>query len=244
MEQHIPTISEVRSNPAPIGRLLYAEWYVSENGMAINSHVVSCLGMYFRQDGSAVLVDRVTRGSGPEERREYRVPSETADALDDLVERENLASWEALVCDPAIEEPIVLDYSRTSSVKLFFDGEVPSGRFSNMHVINTKAAGQQGGDVVLGEFVNLLTSARVPENLLDKDEMLKAIGEDIPQDGFVPGPGLAGMLTPEMIDRMREGDLQATDSAMSADPGEPWTCPECGSENTTRFCPQCGRPRP
>ncbi len=213
------TLAEARSELLPAGWLIEVRLSSSGSGMMMGSLHNREETLRWGGDGSVSLRIVDSRPYHSDKTSEYAVRPSEAEAVRELVLRENLAAWERLRELPPEPWGIPYDYSYSSSLQLQYenDGGDPAGTYS----ISPALAKRHGGGETLTELRELLDRCRNRGTLLSETETPGAYSAS-----YRTMTGLAG-----------------TDGG--SEDGRRWTCPSCGAVvGDHRFCPECGTPRP
>ncbi|MCR5328456.1 MAG: zinc ribbon domain-containing protein [Saccharofermentans sp.] len=226
---------EIEAAVEPRGPLTRFSYNLSSHGMMAGTSSGSGREIEWNDDGSIVYTYS-SYGGGVNSRMEYKIQPEIAQKVRDLVEEEKLAAISKL----DIETPAMFDNFTSSSICMTFDDSSVGGNPCNMCSIQCGAAG--------------MTFKKYEDKITALFEEIEASGECIKNEthetknGFM-GMGMLGMMT--MNNTPPVDEPVHLMGLVPADPGaakreaelEKWTC-KCGTENSGKFCAECGEPKP
>ena len=222
-------LETARKKNVPHGPLRSISWNHYSSGMIMGSGVSEKTAMEWQPDGTVLLRVSRTRGTSHSEERIFRVDEDTAAETAALVEKENLAGWGNLRCDPS-SEPIIYDYSSDTSVRLEFEETRPV-------TVGYKAAKQNGGADVLSRLHDLLMRCEKEDFLISSSEHY---GTELPFTGMRAGIRMTGEWTCPSCGYDRNSGKFCSECGEARF----WVCPECGKDdNTGKYCSECGRKR-
>lgn len=213
------TLEEIRSIDMVYGDLI-GIFYFHGGSMEGSSHDVM---LTKEEDGSCIIKTRDAGSiSFPHIMREYRTDGSVFTNLQHLIEKDNLAVWEALPFD---EEFMVLDAPSTH-LTLLYDESASGGYAYKSYTIDYDNVLPEGDGDILRSFTGAMLSGISPENLTD---------EYFEMDGEPVRTGREAELTDSQISALVSGYWResGTDTGISlysfglGDTLE-YTCPEDG----------------
>ena len=216
-----PTLEEVKSRHIPHGRLVGCSYHASSCGMMYNSDTLLYITVSLR-NGQQQIAYTEKQAFQPTIRTEYIPNQDVLAALNELVERENLAAWSVLEYHDPFK---CTDYSSSASIDLRFDDSSLGGSKSALAVIKVSAACQHGGGDVIQQFRNILETAVQNAKVLSSTKFETANA----------ALGMMGMMA------MPPQSAEVPETVL---PDGAWKCPNCGFDsNTGKFCVECGTKR-
>ena len=218
-EEKILTLDEVKAMPGPEGELLCVEWSAWSSGMAINSTTKKSLKLEWGGEEGIVLTKVDATGWEGETIHRFKALPSDVEAIKTLSARENLGTWENLKEIKQLDF-IIYDYSSGASVGLIYELNDPEQPWqkTDYRSINTTAARQHGGGKVIDEILSILNGCCREENLISEEKT----PPKKPFNGMLKGFPEAGVKSPDGS----------------------WICPECGTNNTGKYCCECGLKKP
>lgn len=223
-EKHTNVIEELKKTPTPHGKLVGCSYYAYSSEMTYNSN--SILSISVRIENGEQIVRCESKPAFQSCTKSVCKPNhDVLAAVQELVERENLAAWSALKYKNPFQ---MCDYSSSSSIGLTFDDSSIGGSSIQSVSIDIAAACQFGGEDVIADFRDLLKAASEGAEILS----LQTVDTR-------SGIGMMNMM----------GGTPQQNTMTPTEPKEPtpipdgaWKC-SCGAIVQSRFCPECGRMR-
>ena len=221
----------------PHGPLREFSYSLSTHGMMAGSSSGSSRSVKWNNDGS-VIYRSSSHGGGCRTEREFKVTPETAKKISDFVVEKRLAALSKM----DIPTAVMFDNFTSAAINMTFDDSSLGGDAYNHFFLNCGPASytfKSLEDMVVELLKECEETGECIKNDFQKTDDPTANLFGMMGMGMTPlataGPDLDGMK--QMQERMLKA---ATESAATA--GTKWTC-KCGSENTGKFCPECGEPR-
>ena len=229
---------EIEAAVEPHGPLIRFSYNLSSHGMMAGTSSGSGREIEWNDDGSAIYTYS-SYGGGTNVRRQFKVKPEFAQKVIDLVEEKKLAAVSKL----EIETPVMFDNFTSSSIVMTFDDSSIGGESDNTLSIQCGPAG--------------MTYKTIEDKIRELFDEIEKSGELIKEDMQETKNGFMGLGMMGMIGMMDNAPKENVDEpvhlmglvAMDPDAGkreaelEKWTC-KCGTENSGKFCAECGEPKP
>ena len=197
----------------------------SSHGMAMNSGSSGRESVTWQDDGT-VLIEYKKSSYEKETCEKYIAGSEAAARLRAYVAESRIAEMAQIKPIPFPYQ--MTDYSSSSHMTFTFDDSAVSGNSNVTRTIDRSSFWEVQTDVVR-KIDKLIKECETTGSLTEKTENEKKNTDS----GLAAGMGYMGM---GMM-----GFVGMTDIPK---PAGNWKCPSCGSENSGRFCTDCGTPAP
>ena len=226
---------EIEAAEEPHGPLIRFSYNLSSHGMMAGTNSGSGREIEWKRDGS-IIYTYSSYGGGMNVNKQYKIKPEIAQKVIDLVAENKLAAISKL----EIETPVMFDNFTSSSIVMTFDDSGIGGESDNMCDIQCGPAG-----MTFRKYEDMI------RELFDEiEESGECIKEDVREtkNGFM-GMGMLGMMGNTPQQPAEEPVHLMGLVAMDPEAGkreaalEKWTC-KCGTENTGKFCCQCGEKKP
>lgn len=231
---------EIEAADEPHGPLREISYNLSSHGMMAGTSSGSSRSVEWKRDGT-VIYRFSSYGGGTRTEREYKIAPEMAQKISDYVTAKRLAALSKM----DIPTVAMFDNFTSATICMTFDDSSIGGEAYNRLSLNCGPS--------------CYTFKSIEDGLYELLEECEATGECIKNemtqtnDGFGPMGGFNGMLRMGLatctaapdLDGMKQAQerMMKASVASSSTSNEKWTC-KCGSENTGKFCPECGEPKP
>ena len=239
-----PTLKECRNFKEKHGPVVAVETSSFSSGMMYNSNVWFTQNIMRIPDKEGFV--RVTlkrkQGNLPEQTDTKDVASDIFTKVQEISDRENIPVWNYAAIDPSTPpEYVVMDYSASSSLSIYYDDSLITGAPKIKRTIG-EAACKMGGkevDQTLTKLINECVSqsgAKIEISSVNPYLATVSDGASGTMTGFM-GMGMA------MPTGMNAAQQAPADNTSSDASGSTWNC-KCGQTGlTSKFCPECGNPR-
>ncbi len=160
-EMLYPKLRECRELKESHGPVCGAEYAYYSSGMMYGSNQTTSKLVEKLDTGRVRVTIRKQAGNMPEEAESGELDSDIIERIQEISDRENIATWEYACIDPSIEVDrgnIPLDYSRSDSVSVYYDDTAITGAARVKRTIGN-AACRMGGQEVFDQIRGLVNDA-------------------------------------------------------------------------------------
>ena len=217
-----PTLDDL--TPETHGPVVSIVTDFSSHGMAMNSGSSGRESVTWQDDGT-VLIEYKKSSYEKETCEKYIAGSEAAARLRAYVAESRIAEMAQIKPIPFPYQ--MTDYSSSSHMTFTFDDSAVSGNSNVTRTIDRSSFWEVQTDVVR-KIDKLIKECETTGSLTEKTE-----NEKNTDSGLAAGMGYMGM-----------GMMGFAGMTDIPKPAGNWKCPSCGSENSGRFCTDCGTPAP
>ena len=225
----------IRNAQCTHGRLVSFTYLTSSSTMMMNSRISSGTQIQWEESGDVTVKTRAEFDQMAGNESVFIAGEEAARELEQLLRRENVAQWSKLAAisprGPAAQAPFmgVTDMSSSAQYYISYDDSSVGGQRYAMFTVDLATARQHGADGIIDSINDLVSRCSAEGRLLSSKELPAMQGRIV---------GMGGMITfsPESAAPQPQSDEPAPEGA--------WKCAACGySENTGKFCCECGAKR-
>jgi len=237
-----PTLKECRNLKEKHGPVVAVETSSFSSGMMYNSNVwfTQNIKRIPGKEGFVRVTLKRKQGNLPEQTDTKDVASDIFTKVQEISDRENIPVWNYAAIDPSTPpENVVMDYSASSSLSIYYDDSLITGAPKIKRTIG-EAACKMGGkevDQTLTKLINECVSQSGAEiEISTVNPYLSTVSDGT--SGTMTG--FMGMGTFHALNAAQEAPADNTSSDASC---TTWNC-KCGQTGlTSKFCPECGNPR-
>lgn len=237
-----PTLKECRNLKEKHGPVVAVETSSFSSGMMYNSNVwfTQNIKRIPGKEGFVRVTLKRKQGNLPEQTDTKDVASDIFTKVQEISDRENLPVWNYAAIDPSTPpEYVVMDYSASSSLSIYYDDSLITGAPKIKRTIG-EAACKMGGkevDQILTKLINECVSQSGAEIEISTVNPYLATVSDGTSGTMT---GFMGMGTFHALNVAQQAPADNTSSDASC---TTWNC-KCGQTGlTSKFCPECGNPR-
>ena len=230
-ESLYPKLKECREIREVHGPVCGAEYSYYSGGMMYGSNQTIKKIVEKLDTGRVRVTVRKQAGDQPEVSESRELDSDILEKIQEISERENLATWEYACIDPSIPVDrfnMPTDLSRSDSIAVIYDDSTITGAPAVKRSIG-EAACRMGGKEVFDRICQLIGEAEEAGGIQVAMPLYKL--NQYP--GFQPPTAQTGTA--------QAGTAQAG-TAKTVSPGQ-WLC-SCGEANEGKFCSNCGMKKP
>ena len=218
-----PTLDDL--TPETHGPVVSIVTDFSSFGMAMNSGSSGRESVTWQDDGT-VLIENKNSSYEKETIEKYVAGSEAAARLREYIAESRIAEMAQIKPIPFPYQ--ITDYSSSSHMTFTFDDSAVSGNPKVTRTIDRSSFWEVQTDVVR-KIDKLIKECETTGSLTEKTENEKKNTDS----GLAAGMGYMGM-----------GMMGFAGMTDIPKPAGNWKCPSCGSENSGRFCTDCGTRAP
>ena len=241
-----PTLKECRNLKEKHGPVVAVETSSFSSGMMYNSNV------WYRQliekipdkEGFVRVTLRRQQGNLPEQTDTKEVASDILTKVQEISDKENLPVWHYAAIDPSIPpEYVVMDYSASSNINVYYDDTLISGAPKIKRTIGESAC-KMGGKEVDKAISELIKECVAASGANIEVSTANPYLAPATQGGMPVTPSAVnGFMGMGMFMSMNQAKQTPAPDTSEPAPSGPWDCP-CGKTgNTGKFCPECANPR-
>ena len=253
-EKIYPDLKDCREIKESHGPVTAVETSHYSSGMMHNSNVtvINKVEKIDGKDGTVLVTVSKKAGDLPEASDSKELSSDIFSKVQEISDKENLASWHYACTDPSIpvdRSMMPLDYSSNSTLNIYYDDSLITGNPRTKRVIGKKACDMGGSEVerAISKMINECVTASGAEADLPEVNPYVAAQNNQVNTPSIPnafmGMNMAMFAHPGLVQQPPSGQTSHNDSRPAPVSDGPWDC-KCGEKgNTGKFCPECGSPR-